>query len=226
MEQSKGIALLFLLGIGAYLYSTQSDASIPSDSAPASPSFDPFNWFDASPPAPVDSGEADYTPEDFMDDPTSGSGAYWKTNSYPNYASLITLTEQKNGIPTDLLARQLYQESRFLDQYIFGPPNSSGAQGIAQFLEATGLQYGLANRSDPADSIRAAGEYMRDLYRMTGNWKDALMAYDWGIGFVRTWVKQGRPITTHTNSKGQTIPYPPTEAINYFTQITADVPVA
>lgn len=226
MDNRSGIGLLILLGLGAYVYSTQAAASDnpapgitydPNANPNPAPSDFGYPVFDAQPEGTVtytDVVTEDYIPEDFMQ-----SNGNWKINSYPTYAALIATTETRNGIPTDLLARQLYQESRFLDQYIFGPPNHAGAQGIAQFELPTALQYGLTNRSDPNASIAKAGEYMRDLFRAMGNWQDALMAYDWGIGNVKKWIKAGRPPTDAHN-------YPPVESVNYVAQITADVPVA
>ena len=70
------------------------------------------------------------------------SGASWKINDYDLYANAISNAEQANGIPTNLLARQLFQESRFRADVINGTKRSSaGAIGIAQFMPSTWAHY-------------------------------------------------------------------------------------
>lgn len=96
------------------------------------------------------------------------------------YAEAIRQAEIANGIPTNLLARQLQQESDF-------NPNAvnkfSGATGIGQFMPATARDLNLDPR-DPFASIDSAGKYMGQLYTATGSWISALAAYNWGIGNV------------------------------------------
>lgn len=140
--------------------------------------------------------------------------AYWKINEYATYAKTIAAAEDANGIPRDLLARQLYQESHFRKDVIFGGDNASGARGIAQFLTGTAADYGLYNRNDPLASINAAARYMRDLYKRFGSWQDALAAYDWGMGYLTKWIAAGRNPATM-----------PSETTAYVNEITADVPV-
>jgi len=48
----------------------------------------------------------------------------WKRNDYPKYASAIAEAERQNGIPQDLLARLLFQESHFLPNIISGEKRS------------------------------------------------------------------------------------------------------
>lgn len=148
----------------------------------------------------------------------------YKVNEYPKYATAIREAETRYGIPTDLLARLLYQESRYRPDVISGAQRSSvGATGIAQFMPRTGEEYGLVTyegnviisdrRLDPFASIDAAGRYLRMLYRMFNNWQDALMAYNWGPGNVAKY-NRGEPVTV------------PIETSQYVAQITADVYVA
>lgn len=154
----------------------------------------------------------------------------FKVNEYPKYASAIAAAESRYNIPTDLLARVLYQESRFRPDIISGEKRSPvGALGIAQFMPLTGEEYGLVDfdlppktpgrkiiadrRYDPFASIDAAGRYLRVLYRMFGEWRSALMAYNWGPGNVAKY-NRGEAITV------------PIETSQYVAQITADVQVA
>lgn len=137
----------------------------------------------------------------------------WKTGEYPKYASAISDAERRWNIPTDLLARVLYQESRYRADVIAGTNRSSvGAIGIAQFMPNTAAQYGV-DPYNPFSSIDGAGHYLHDLYNMFGNWQSALMAYNWGPGNVQKY-NQGQTVTV------------PIETSQYVAQITADVPVA
>jgi hypothetical protein len=148
----------------------------------------------------------------------------YKINEYPKYAAAIAEAEARYGIPSDLLARLLYQESRYRADIITGDKRSPvGATGIAQFMPRTGEEYGLVTysgnqitfdrRLDPFASIDAAGRYMRALYRMFNDWKSAIMAYNWGPGNVAKF-NRGDAVTV------------PLETSTYVAQITADVPVA
>jgi len=129
----------------------------------------------------------------------------------PLYGQLMALyaaAEAQYGIPTDLLARQGFQESSFLPAVIYGTETSSaGAQGIAQFEPATAAQYGVTNPNDPTQAIPGQGAYLKALYNQFGSWSLALAAYDAGPSNVTTY--------------GGIPPFPETQ--NYVAQILADV---
>lgn len=101
------------------------------------------------------------------------------------YRAAIEAAEARYAIPPMMLARLLYQESRFREDIISGRTVSpAGALGIAQFMPATAAELGV----DPlnvAQSIEGAARYLAQLYRSTGDWKLALAAYNWGIGNVQ-----------------------------------------
>ena len=123
------------------------------------------------------------------------------------YAGQITATEQRYGIPRDVLARLLYQESRYREDIIFGAVTSpAGALGIAQFMPATAAEMGI-DPLDPGQAIDAAGRYLVTLFRRFGTWSQALAAYNWGQGNV---AKKGLALA-------------PVETTNYYTQILGDV---
>lgn len=154
-------------------------------------------------PAPDTSNEP--TIFEDMISKTSTFLGLWKPPA--KYADAIAVAEAQNGIPRDMLARLLYQESRYREDIITGKTRSPvGAVGIAQFMPATAREMGI-DPLDPFQSIQGAGRYLARLYRMFGNWTEALAAYNWGPGNVQ---RKGL-----TNA--------PTETRNYFVQILADV---
>ncbi|MCC8034365.1 MAG: transglycosylase SLT domain-containing protein [Rikenellaceae bacterium] len=71
-----------------------------------------------------------------------------------------------------------------------------GASGLWQFMHGTGRAYGLEitsyhdERYDPVASTRAACRFLKDLYRMYGDWTLALAAYNCGPGNVNKAIKR------------------------------------
>ena len=47
---------------------------------------------------------------------------------------------------------------------------------------------------DPETNLRASAKYLRTLYDKYGNWRVALVAYNWGPGHVDEWVRGNRDI--------------------------------
>lgn len=126
------------------------------------------------------------------------------------YMDAIKTAEMRNGLPTNLLARLLQQESSYKKDIINGTRRSSaGAIGIAQFMPATAKQFGI-DPTNPWQSIDAAGKYLGQLYKQFGSWDKALAAYNWGQGNV--------------SRKGLAVA--PTETLNYFSQILSDIGLA
>lgn len=101
------------------------------------------------------------------------------------YASIISQAETDNGLPSGLLARVLYRESRFREDIISGKVRSSvGALGIAQFMPSTAVSMGV-DPLDPFSAIPGAARYLAQLFRTTGSWPEAVAAYNWGVGNVQ-----------------------------------------
>ena len=66
-----------------------------------------------------------------------------------------------------------------------------GAAGLWQFMPSTGKQYGLEinslvdERRDPVKASYAAARYLRDLYKIYGDWSLVIAAYNCGPQNVR-----------------------------------------
>lgn len=130
------------------------------------------------------------------------------------YIPAISSAERANGLPKNLLARLLYQESRFREDIISGETASSaGALGIAQIVPRWHPE---AEPLNPFKAIDYAADFLRRLHRQFGSWPKALGAYNWGPGNVK------KAIDAHGEAW---LLSAPTETKNYVTQITTDVPV-
>lgn len=142
------------------------------------------------------------------------TGRKWDGVVPPRYRQAVTAAELREGLPHDLLARLLWQESRYREDIINGSVvSSAGAQGIAQIVPRW---HPNVNPLDPFASIDYAARYLRDLRRQTGSWPLALAAYNWGIGNLNNALtKYGRQ---------NVLAYAPKETRNYVTEIAADVP--
>jgi len=124
----------------------------------------------------------------------------------------IKAAANTHGVPWELLAAQLQQESDFAPDAV----SSAGAQGIAQFMPATAEAYGLTNPFDPTASINAQAQYMSDLYSEFGSWSAALAAYNWGPGNLQNALN---------NSGGDlqaALASAPSETQNYVSTITGN----
>lgn len=118
------------------------------------------------------------------------------------YRGAIAGAERSNGLPPNLLARLLWAESRYRPDIIDGRVRSSvGALGIAQFMPGTAAEMGI-DPLDPFAAIDAAARYLRRLYGMFGNWREAVAAYNWGPGNVRTKGIGAAPAETRSYVSG------------------------
>lgn len=167
-------------------------------------------------------GEMDFSPVDVLGDAADSvteaigaysgvemnSGRYQRALENPENAGIIAVlgaAEQRYGIPSGLLVRQAWQESRFNPAAV----SPVGARGLMQFMPATAKEWGV-DVASPESSADGAGRYMAWLYSKTGSWSLALAAYNWGIGNVLR--------------KGLTAA--PKETRDYVAQIGADTGVA
>jgi soluble lytic murein transglycosylase-like protein len=141
---------------------------------------------------------------------STSSGSWALPAAGQAFADEIRAAEVRYSLPENLLARLLYQESRFRPEIIDGSVRSStGAIGIAQFMPATAAELSV-DPTDPHASIKAAAKMLRRLYDKFGDWSSALAAYNWGEGNV---ARKG-------------IAQLPEETAKYVAEISADVSIA
>ena len=72
---------------------------------------------------------------------------------------MFVAAQQATGIDWRLLAAVAYQES----QWDPGATSETGVRGFMQLTEDTARHLGVADRTDPRQSVIAAARYLRDL---------------------------------------------------------------
>lgn len=173
-----GVALLGGIGFAMSRDSRAQDSGYipPPDDSGYPPTDDP-----EAPPMPEPTGKA-----------RSGVySAFLSAYAATPYHNTIAATEGRYGLPVNLLARLLYQESGFNPE----ARGNAGEIGIAQFLPATAADYQI-DPTDPNQSIDAAALYLRALAKKTGTWWNGLVAYNWGIGNVERKGTDAAPAAT------------------------------
>ncbi len=87
-----------------------------------------------------------------------------------------------------------------------------GAAGLWQFMPATGKQYGLKlnslvdERRDPVKSSQAAARYLRDLYKIFGDWNLVIAAYNCGPENINKAIRRANNVTSLKNADGEPVP--------------------
>ena len=150
-------------------------------------------------------------------DTVTATLAGWKNvQQGPYWVPILNEVEEQYSIPTDLLARIAYQESRFRPEIIQGTTlSSAGASGIMQLMP----QYFASARrpvpfteSDTIDQIYEAAALLNQLYAHFRDWGLAIAAYNDGQGNIDQYLSGTHPL--------------PAETTHYVTQVLADVPIA
>jgi len=98
---------------------------------------------------------------------------------------------RENGVPDDFKYLAVIESSLNPRAY-----SSANAAGLWQFLASTGKQYGLEvstevdERYSIEKSTAAACSYLKDAYRKYGNWRDAALSYNAGMGRISSETSQ------------------------------------
>lgn len=143
---------------------------------------------------------------------SKGKDSWQPPETAKPYLSSIRQAENYHKMPENLLARLIYQESRYREDIITGQTvSSAGAMGIAQIVPKWHPDVDPLN---PEQSIHYAAKYLSQLQRQFGNWPTALAAYNWGPGNVsKAQKKHG----------SRWLDKAPRETQNYVDQIWGDV---
>ncbi len=91
---------------------------------------------------------------------------------YDKYKTEIDNASAQTGVPKEILAAAIWQESR-------GNPNAPGG-GLLQLGDNEFSKYGGGDINNPADNILAGAKYLKDMYGQFGSWDLALRAYNSG----------------------------------------------
>ena len=144
----------------------------------------------------------------------NGGGRYRITLAQvpTQYRDAVYQSAIQNNLNPDMLASQIYTESRFNPNAV----SRVGAQGIAQFMPDTARGMGLANPFDPMASIAAMGRHMRQLMDQYGNDEtSALVGYNAGVRTRNRFQASGRDVAVL-----------PDETRNYVRTIQTPEPTA
>lgn len=136
------------------------------------------------------------------------------------FLDIIKTAGDDSGVPWQLIARQLQEESNFNPD----AENPSGAQGIAQLIPR---DYPGVDPFDPTQAIPAQASSLANYYNLFDSWAQTLAAYNAGPGTVQKGIAAA-------NAAGQPdnwllfMPQSPanaTQTRRYVGQILSDVPL-
>lgn len=97
------------------------------------------------------------------------------------YQKEIELASNETGIPPDLIASMIHQESGSNPTAV----SSKGAQGLMQLMPDTAKELGVTDPTNPEQNIKAGAQYLKKMLdKYGGDVKMALAAYNAGPGNV------------------------------------------
>ena len=109
---------------------------------------------------------------------------------YPQaYKDAVEVVAKSTSIPIHLFYGLIREESYF----DAGIRSHSGAVGLTQLMPDTArdmanrMGLGVIDLRNPEENLLIGAVYLSYLYKQFGNWLDALLAYNSGLGRMRTW---------------------------------------
>ena len=122
--------------------------------------------------------------------------------------SAVVSVARANNLPIPFFANLIWQESNFDTNSI----SRAGAQGIAQFMPKTAVEFGLINPFEPIHALNVAGKFVRELYEQFGNLGLAAAAYNAGPRRVINWMAKRGELPGETRNYVLRITGHPAEA--------------
>jgi len=105
------------------------------------------------------------------------------------FESYFKTAEKQYSLPSGLLSRMAYQESRY-------NPNATGTSGEVGIMQIIPRWHPGVNAANPVDSIFYAGALMQKYYNEFKSWPAAIAAYNWGETNVRNKGLEQAPEST------------------------------
>ena len=109
------------------------------------------------------------------------------------YSEIVEKYSDIYGVPESLIFAVIRTESNFKADAV----SAAGAMGLMQMMPLTfkdmqsriGEEYEDEMLFDPEISIKYGTYYLAYLYRYFDNWDNAIAAYNAGMGYVSSWLK-------------------------------------
>ena len=113
------------------------------------------------------------------------SGTSWRSPSYAGkyrgeFLRMAKTAARKHGVPEDLFARLVQQESNWNPR----AKSHKGAIGLAQLMPTT-AKHLRVDPWDPKQNLEGGARYLAQQYREFGSWRLALAAYNAGPNAVK-----------------------------------------
>lgn len=108
----------------------------------------------------------------------------------------IVSVARGHDLPIVFFANLIWQESNFNPRDI----SRAGAQGIAQFMPETAVEFDLINPFEPIHALNVAARFLRVLHARFGNLGLAAAAYNAGPGRITNWLTKGTSLPNETRN--------------------------
>jgi hypothetical protein len=144
-------------------------------------------------PFAYDDGDNFEHPPDKPADPRLGPPRALSKSGVCATIASVALTYR---LPVAFFANLIWQESGFNPRDI----SHAGAQGIAQFMPKTAVDYGLINPFEPIHALNVAARFLRELRGQFGNLGLAAAAYNAGPRRVIDWMGKRGGLPGETRS--------------------------